>query len=207
MPRRFSNPRSSDARTADTWDGSPHAHPTHWPRRSTAIRYPSLQRGHVRKATRSMSRPRKRQANASAPTPEQIPPGRCVIVASKAYRIDESDGERRALAAMKTHGVQTTAVLIDGHATTEQLRAPDLTNPPPRLLGLIGKRFGTREVIGIERGPAPKYVSFGYWFAVVRCPAGHIANKTPSVLKRLRGCGACRLESQRRIKRARFATE
>lgn len=137
----------------------------------------------------------------------ELPPGRCVVVAGKPYPLDEGNGERRALAAMKTHGIQATTILIDGRSTTERLRAPDRTNPPPRLLALIGKRFGTREVIALKRRSTPsenRHASIGQWVAVLRCAAGHVISKTPGLLSTIEGCGACRLERQRE-NRARVA--
>lgn len=136
-----------------------------------------------------------------------LPTGRCVVVAGKVYAIDEYGGERRALAALKTHGVQATVVLVDGIRTRERLTAPDLTNPPPRLLGLIGSRFGEREVVAIKRGPTTRHAPTGVWVAVVRCMAGHVANKAPGTLPTIGSCGACRTEKLRQINRARTAAK
>jgi hypothetical protein len=151
-----------------------------------------------------MSQRRNQPAAGASKRSTVPPPGRCVVVAGKVYAIDVKGGERRALAALKTHGIQATVVLVDGNPTSERLTTPDLTNPPPRLLGLIGSRFGEREVVAIKRGPTTKDAPAGFWVAVLRCPAGHLVTKVPGVLTTIGGCGACRNEE---FNRARLAAK
>ncbi len=149
---------------------------------------------------------KQKPAKAAVQVPVEVPPGRCVVVANKCYQLDEVNGERRALAAMRTHHVLATPVLVDGRRSTEQLRG-DRNDPPPRWLALIGTRVGEREVVAIKRGPATAQIPVGPWVAVLRCPAGHLRNMLPGMLGAISGCGACQSERLREINRARYAAK